>query len=432
MTKLLVQEYLETHTLGELAKEHGVYATFSKSGHKASFNYDMLETQDDDLLARDCRGLILSAKDGHSFLGQAKYLNGKPNYDHVVMGKTHIIAFGLRRFFNYGQGSADPIDFTDPNIIILEKKDGTLSQCYFDKFIGRWCVSTRSVPEADLLMDNGIFTFRTLFEKCLVETTGLSFDDYTAKLDKEITYCFEICSPLNRIVCAYPDNTLTFIGARRISYETHKPFSYEPTEEFVKIQELDIREVPSFGVPLVPTYDYQTIDQLLVWVASRSPSEHEGLVLRDAKFNRVKIKSDAYLSFSKLRDSLGNSERNCLTLILNGKEDDAIPFLPKEIVENLLSIKAGLQRAMQDNDMAYEVIFQETNAMMPGDKKTFALAVNEAVQLRGNKLWAPYFFNRWDHKSSSIKEFIMSSQKLGSWGDSFLDRLLEISKAHFS
>ena len=43
--KLLVQEFLETHTLKDLQDQHGVYASLSKNKKKASINYDQIETK---------------------------------------------------------------------------------------------------------------------------------------------------------------------------------------------------------------------------------------------------------------------------------------------------------------------------------------------------------------------------------------------------
>ena len=83
---LLVQKYLETHTFGDLAKEHGVYASFSKSGHKFSLNYDQIEAKESDPLAQECRGLILACEDGTSLSSQALALPGmKPSYDHLCL-----------------------------------------------------------------------------------------------------------------------------------------------------------------------------------------------------------------------------------------------------------------------------------------------------------------------------------------------------------
>src|SRR5574338_666430 len=214
--KLLVQEYLETHTFGDLAREHGVYASFSKSGHKWSLNYDQIEAKESDPLAQECRGLILALEDGSPVI--ATGTTGFATRDATCPGKTTILAYPMKRFFNYGQGAAAEINWSDPGLAVLEKLDGTLCIVYYDKFTDQWCVATRSVPEADLLMDNGIYTFRTLFEKALYDTTGgLPFEQFAAILDKNITYSFELTTPYNRIVVAYPECRITLLAARKLS-----------------------------------------------------------------------------------------------------------------------------------------------------------------------------------------------------------------------
>src|SRR5271166_895148 len=212
---LMVQKYLETHSFGDLVRDHGVYASFSKSGHKFSLNYDQIEAKEADPLSQECRGLVLAKLDGSSMLPSSGEKSPHPDYS---PGFTQVLAFPMKRFFNYGQGSAAAIDWNDPKLTVLEKMDGTLCIVYYDPIIEQWCVATRSVPEADLLMDNGLFTFRTLFEKALYDTTGgLPFEQFTALLDKNYTYCFELTTPYNRIVVAYPECRITLLAARKMS-----------------------------------------------------------------------------------------------------------------------------------------------------------------------------------------------------------------------
>jgi hypothetical protein len=406
---LLVQKYLETHTFGELARDHGVYASFSKSGHKFSLNYDQIEAKESDPLAQECRGLVLSLEDGRPVFGVTGP-DGKLDRSNIEPGLTKILAFPMKRFFNHGQGSAANVDWSDPKLAVLEKLDGTLCIVYWDVFTNQWCVATRSVPEADLLMDNGIFTFRTLFEKAVQDTMKMSFDTFTKSLVKEMTYCFELTTPYNRIVVQYEQCGITLLAAR-----------YLPTMEEMDPKELAIVRIGE--VPCVQAHTYTSVSELVDWVSSLNPMEHEGVVVRDSNYNRIKVKNAAYVAYNRVRETLGASERNIMEILLQEKDDDVVPFLPEEIVKNLLKIKAGLQVALKLHDEAYVAAKAQADATMPGDKKTFAILVT-----KNKELWTAPFFQMFDGKATNMREFIANNRKDGTWGNSFLDRLLELSK----
>jgi hypothetical protein len=415
---LLVQQFLETHTFKELQEQHGVYASFSKSGHKFSLNYDQIEARESDPLSQETRGLILSAEDGKSFLSQAVTVNGKLSYEQVCPGKTRILAYPMRRFFNHGQGSAADINWSDPKLAVLEKLDGTLCIVYYDPFTNQWCVATRSVPEADLPMDNGLFTFRSLFEKAVEDTTELTFNALTGLLDKGHTYCFELTTPYNRIVVHYPNNGVTLLAVRDLSTCKEVDFSHEVVQHLNCV------------VPFVQAHTYTSMQELVDWVSSLNPLEHEGVVVRDGQFNRIKVKNAAYVAASKIRDRLGTSERNCVELILTEKDDDVIPMLPEEIVKNLQKIKVGVREAIREHDDWYKSIRDVMKATGKEDKKSFALLVQEAIKNQPGLLWQAPFFQMFDGKASSMRDFIAKNRKDGSWGDSFLDKMLELAKKY--
>lgn len=407
---LLVQQFLETHTFEDLQRLHGVYASFSKSGHKFSLNYDQIEAKESDPLAQECRGLILSCDHGQSLLPSG-FLGPKPSYSHICPGKTKILAFPMKRFFNYGQGAAANINWADKSISVLEKLDGTLCIVYFDTITDKWCVATRSVPEADLIMDNGIFTFRTLFEKALKETSGISFDLFTKNLNKENTYCFELTTPYNRIVVSYTNCQITLLAARNII-----------TGQEIDIADLSL-EIP--GIPLVKKYAFTSINQIIEWVSSLDPIQMEGVVIKDGNFNRIKVKNAAYVAFNKCRDTL-SSERNRLEVILLEKEDDVAPFLPDDFAKDLFKIKIGLQNLIKHYDDAYARIKAEADLHNLGDKKFFA----KLVTVNNPELWSAPFFQMYDKKCDNFKDFILKNKKGGSWGDSFLDKILDLCKKH--
>jgi hypothetical protein len=399
---LLVQKFLETHTFKELQEQHGVYASFSKSGHKFSLNYDQIEAKENDPLSQECRGLVLSLEYGQPIMEDMtpKGLSR----DYVCPGKTRILAYPMKRFFNIGQGSAATINWSDPNLAVLEKLDGTLCIVYYDPFTNQWCVATRSVPEADLLMDNGIFTFRTLFEKAVQDTTKYSFQDLTDQLDKNTTYCFELTTPYNRIVVYYPDNHVTLLAARNI----------------VTGLEHNSSDVCIIGIQHVQAHTYTSVSELLDWVSSLNPMEHEGVVIRDANFNRIKVKNAAYVAASKIRESLATSPRNCLELILLGKDDDAASFLPQEIQANLASLKERFVIWLKKQEELVQIITAEARSIA-SDKKTFALTVQKY-----NPSMPAMFYHIYNEKANSAKDFIEKSRKDGTWPDSFIDKILSV------
>jgi hypothetical protein len=412
--KLLVQKFLETNSFKELQEQHGVYASFSKSGHKFSLNYDQIEAKEADPLSQECRGLILALPDGSPIPGTATP-DGKINRDNVTPGSTKILAYPMKRFFNYGQGSAAAINWSDPNLGVLEKLDGTLCIVYYDFFISKWCVATRSVPEADIVMDNNLFTFRTLFEKAFEETVRknvLHYDSFEnflyGNFSQNFTYCFELTTPYNRIVVDYQTNGVTLLAAR------HMP----------DLQEVDFTHrwiAPlSKYFPFVQAHTYTSVGELVDWVSTLNPMAHEGVVVRDAQFNRIKIKNAAYVAASKIRESLATSPRNCLELILLGKDDDAASFLPQEIQDNLVILKEKFVFWLKKQEDLAQVIIEEAKSLGT-DKKTFAVTVQKYQPDLPAAL-----YNIYSGRATSIKTFIESNRKDGTWSNSFLDKLLSV------
>jgi hypothetical protein len=409
---LLVQEFLLTKSIGQLASEHGVYAHFDKTGTVASFSYDQIEARDDDPIAQECRGLILT--NSKSLLTEAKEVNGRKNYDHIVMGQTKIIAFPFKRFFNLSQGAAANINFEDPSTRVQEKKDGTLIIVYHCQVAKEWHCATRGVPRADLPLDNfDNHTFRTLFEKAFKETLGRDFIDYAnEEFNPELTLMFELTTPYNRIVCQYNDFRITLLGARALK----------------TLQELDISSInritgePLFWpeLPRVKTYSLKTPANIIKWVGDLNPlDEHgEGVVALDKDFNRVKIKNPKHGLLSRAKDKLGSSMRNCLELALSGKEDDFASVLPPEILARVLECKEGTRQLIQKTDADYATI----TASLPVEavQKDFALAV------QASKAWQTPMFKMRAGKSAGTREFIDSCKKDGEWSSSFLDTLLQL------
>lgn len=386
---LNVQTYLLTHSLGELASDHGVYARFStKNPNKFTLNYDQLEARDNDPISQECRGLVLRAE------------NPLGNPQTAPVGETRVMAFPMRRFFNYGQGAAAEVDFSDPRCRFLSKEDGTLCIMYWDRDIMSWCVGTRSVPDADLPMDGfGEQTFADLFWKAFKASGGdLSSLGYAKG---NYTFCFELCTPDNQIVVKYPDYKVFLLAVRGLELG----FS----EDMPDVWAEQIR------VPVVPSYRFGSTEEMLDFVQKLNGTQNEGIVVCDTKFNRVKVKNAGYLALSKVKDSVTKSPRSIMEVILHGQEDDVLPLCSQHVQDFILNTKEGLRKALLALD-------EEFSREYVSDRKAFALAIQAGSGEMGPQM------ARWSGKCGSAREWINVNKKEGGWPASFLDKLLSMAK----
>lgn len=409
MKKLLVQDFIKSNTLGELYHTHGVEVSFSKDGTKASFNYSQLNSKDSDKLACQCRGLILARKDGKSIFEFPEYVvkGDKRDSSNVIFGDSVVVSYGFDRFFNEGQGAAY-VDWQDKDIKVYEKLDGTCIFLYF--YNGKWHTATRSSPEADVPLEQvfaeDTHTFSSLFKKCLFDTTNKTFDEYTSTLNKDNTYVFELTSPINRIVVKYNDYRVTLLAIK--NKKTFEEYEIESSNNLV---------------PCVFSYKMNTLEQILGFVNSASPLDHEGIVVRDSKFNRVKIKNIQYVTYNRARDLYSKSNRGFVQMILFKIEDDVIPYLPDEIVNKVYEFKDKLSSFINYIESNYKKYVDEVNSYPDSDRnkrKRFA----ELVQL--NEEYQNPFFVMYSGKANSFEEYINKNKdKSGKFPDNFLDNLSE-------
>ncbi len=242
-----------------------------------------------------------------------------------------------------------------------------------------------------------------------METINITIEEYCHQLDKNVTYCYELTTPYNRIVVYYPDCKVTLLAARDIT----------------TFEELDIKSIKQ-SVPVVSEYPLQTLDDIVNYVNEQNPISHEGVVVKDSSFNRIKVKNINYVYFNRCRDVLGTSYRAILSLILNEKDDDVVPFMPQEIVDDIKDIKVKLAEFIarfnnQYNDIMnkYNVMKQDNKYVSWSDRKIFASVVNEFAE------WKSPMFDIYMGKSKNINEYIASRANGGEFPNSILDMILE-------
>lgn len=391
---LHVQEYLKTHSLNQLKVEFGVNSSLKVPCYKFSLNYDQIESKAGPL-TNQCRGLILATVDGRDVVDTNE-----------IVGETVVLARPMDRFFNHGDPNAATVDFEHIDTSYFEKLDGTLCILYFDSVKYEWHVATRSVPEANLPIDGfDDLTFRKLFEKALWETCGKSFIGLavSSAWAPHLTYCFELTSPYNRVVVDYKESRLTLLAIRENDTGANVTLDFENFN----------------GIPVVKRHAIRNVTDLIEFVNVQNPTEHEGVVVCDRNFNRVKVKNVAYLAYNRARDIVGKSPRALLELILLEKIDDVLPMLPEHMKarsDDMTNSLAGLVREVDQNWLVCKAIADKD---IVNPRKAFCL------EAQAQKFWLEPLINRFLGKCEDARSFFMQHKNpAGSFTDSFLDKIL--------
>jgi hypothetical protein len=400
--KPFVIEYLKSHSFEQLELEHGICARPSSNFRKFSINYDMILVKNGDPISNECRGLVIKPTD--------KIFNVE-NWSTQIVGDCDVLAWPLNRFYNYGDINCSPVNWSDDNLKVYEKLDGTMCILYWDKDCTKWCVATRSVPEADLPirkdhLEIGDMTFDGLFWKSIMDHRSRNGNTFftlrewkTIHLSKNLTYVFELTSPYNRIVVKYDVCNVTLLAVR----DTHTGV------------ELNINNLPkhiNLDVPKV--WSLNNVSSLVELVNSSDPAKLEGAVVCDSNFNRIKVKNKAWVLSSRAKDLLTVSRRSALEAILQGSIDDVLPLLEKDIADKLIEI----QKAAREYFIKLDANFLEWKKLSNGSRKTFA----EKVIASGD--WSAPHFNVLDGKAISIPAWVEAQAKAEKLSPSTLDLIL--------
>ena len=431
MSNPLVLDYLLTHSLADLFADHGVRASISAANpYKASFNYDQIAARNDDEFAAQCRGLVLTTADATPFPTSGP------------CGELFVLARPMDRFFNLGHGPGGSAVVSDdelshPDARVYEKLAGTLCIVYFDPFIpnqgelgdpsnpasyGDWCVATRSVADADRVIDGfGDRTFRSLFERALRDA-GSSWTEITNQLSRHFTYCFELTSPrAGSGVVSYEDDKAWLLAVRHT--QTGREMCPSSLDG---VRTVDGVSAPSTtqGLLHAPTHSPGSLSAMRALVEARSPRDAEGVVVRLGQkscgaYHRVKVKSLAYVAAHGLSGDAASSPRNLLRIILTGQWDDVRVTCKPYLIEQGDALASGLARWLARIDGEFKRIMQATAAPDDGKpRRAFALAVQAA------KLPIAPMMSIWTAQVDSARAWVDAARREdGEWGDAFLDNL---------
>ena len=219
----------------------------------------------------------------------------------VDLDTMQVVCYPFDKFGNYTEYYADDIDWTTARV--QDKIDGSIIKLYWYK--SEWCWATNGMidaSDAETCSDR----YKTYLDliKSAVNYKNIPFET----LDKDCTYIFELTSPENRVVIEYNYTQLWHLGTR------HNKTGIEFN--------LDI------GIIKPNEYALKSLDDCIAAVEKLNKHdrcEYEGFVVVDDNYHRVKIKSMAYLTVHRLRDSGSKlTKRRMLELILSNTNVDKL------------------------------------------------------------------------------------------------------------
>lgn len=250
--------------------------------------YDQLNSDMSHPICQVCRGIILEQISGFGW---------------------NIVCYPFDRFFNYGDPNAAEIDWRTAKV--REKIDGSLIKFWCDTY-GLWHMSTNgSIDAFKATVSSSVegLTFGNVVERAL----GCDWSSFCRELDKNYTYMFELVSPDTQVTVYYEHDGLYYLGQR------HR----DSTEESYEYQEV----WKNFGICEPKVFNLTSLDGCIAAVGEMSKDE-EGVVVSDANFNRIKIKSPEYLIAAHAANNGKLGLRTAIRLIREDKVDDFLAYAP--------------------------------------------------------------------------------------------------------
>lgn len=367
-----VTEYLKLNSVKSL-EQFGIYCHPSKiHSNRFGLNYDQIDVIDNEL-SQNCRGTVLIQLSGEPF----------------EAGEYRIVSRPFKRFFNHGQGSASTIDWN--NCFIETKEDGSLLSLYY--FKGKWIVSTRSVPDADIACSDGL-TFAQKFWRAVELPDNLWVKKLLEKETGLATICFEYTSYDNQIVVAYDEERLTLLAI----FDNEEGFEVTPSYE--------ICEQNGYRRP--KTYPLNTLDDIVNYCNSQPGISFEGVVAVDRVTRaRVKIKNLQYLALAKVLTKAG-SNTGLMTLILGGTIDDVKPYLPKPTVDKVEKMEEALRTWIGQMDGMVDRLRAEVDPASLNPRKDAAMIIKGEPTMIS---WVGILLDIWTGRRAGFAAFLKEEKK---------------------
>ena len=257
--------------------------TVKTNGNLAIFNYGLYPDFTNDLV-QESRGIII---------------------DYTV---PRVVCWPFRKFGNWQESYADEIDWSTARV--QEKIDGSIIKLYY--YNGQWNWATNAtINAADA---SCMYTSRNFLEliQRAINYKKIDFD----ALNKDYTYIFELVSPDSKVIIDYGVTKLFHTGTRNnITGE-------EYADVDINIEKPHEYPLNSFDAAVKAATELNKLGQGV---------EHEGFVVVDGNWHRIKIKTQEYLNVHHAVNNHVLTKKRCVDYVLDGGE--ALEIIKRDVPE---------------------------------------------------------------------------------------------------
>lgn len=241
------------------------------------FKYSTLKSNFNEQIVIEARGIILDEK----------------TFD--------IVAYSFPKFWNIDE---KPSLINWENSIATEKIDGTMIRVWCGH--GKWYVSTMNNIDANNApIDGGKGYYKNFYDLFMAAARNCNFN--IENLVPGYCYTFELVSKYNTIVLPYDEPTLYHISTR----------------DMLTLQEIEI----DIGIQKPREYRCNN-EQDFRELVEKMDKTHEGIVVHDMQYNRVKIKTSSYFLMHHLAHNGKIKTSYALDLIMKNDYDEFLSYFP--------------------------------------------------------------------------------------------------------
>jgi hypothetical protein len=317
------------------------YVKIKEDGPYVMFSYDQIRSDFSYTIVREARGIIFRKGEWET-----------------------PVCWAFNKFGNYGESYAPNIDWATS--FVTEKVDGSLIKMWYDN--GDWHISTNGTINAfDATMSDAMYdNFGEYFYATVCNYYGV-FDEFLRGLKKDLTYMFELVGPYNRVVIPYEKCAVYFLSAR--DKYTGEEYSCIP----INAENLGVSR---FNRPQI--YQLLTLDDC-IRVAETFSWDQEGFVVCDSNFNRVKVKSPAYVLAHFARNNNVITKKHLIRIVLLNEVEEFMCYAA-DYKDRLEEVQKQINLFVNIGDKLAEACREMSNILSRPDYARLVKAMPDIYQ----------------------------------------------------